>query len=421
MKYVLVVDHLTDSIPAALNKLVDQGVIDPVGVLFLTRRPEVYANVAMDGVPLKTLTCTFQDDDLQDIMPQYTDDVIAVICRGDKQVQFLRKLLPYLPSRVHVSSDTSLDAATNKRLMREAFALSAPEITPIHTRVYDASVDSVRTIESTVGYPVIVKPASLVSSLLIQKCRNRQSLQAALNTVFDAIQSIYTREDRASVPEVIAEEYLEGDFYSIDAYVRAPDQVTFCPPVAYIPAQQIGIDDFFLYKRFVPTDLTDQDIRNANEATKKAITALGLTYTSTHVELIKTVSGWKIIEVGPRLGRFRNTMYELAYGIDHSLNDILTHLDRSTVIPTELQRYCAAYSIYPHKEGILQQIQGVDYLQQNPHVSNLKIAAKTGDMAHFAKNGGKALAEFIVTATDEDDFASLDDYIRENVKAIIES
>jgi biotin carboxylase len=420
MKYLLVVDHFVSSIPAAAKKFRQDAVGAEIGFLFLTRNPGAYTHINTESITLITKQCSFEDDEqMRDLLAPYLQDIAGVICRGDKQVQFLRRLVPFLPEHVPVSSAQSLEAATNKRMMRELFTEHAPEITPQYVRVRDTSPSSIEAVEAAMAYPVIVKPASLVSSLLIQKCLDRAALQQALDTVFETAAAIYAREDRRGEIEVIVEEYLEGDFYSVDAYIRDADAVYYCPPVAYIPAQQIGIDDFFLYKRFVPTELSEQDIQDSFVATKKALLALGLRYSAAHVELIKTKSGWRIIEVGPRLGRFRNSMYKLGYGIDHSYNDIAVHLDKEPVIANELQQYCAAYSIYPEKEGTLQSIEGLEGLRQNPLVHSLKVFAEPGQTVKYAKNGGKALAEFIIASPDMQAFEELKGYVERQVHAIV--
>lgn len=418
MRYIAVVDHLVSSIPVALKKLADE-MHEEFGILFLTRYPANYAHVNAHGMEIITEACSFEDDEaMERLIAPYKDRIAAVACRGDKQVQFLRRLIPHLPDNVPVSSADSLRAATNKRLMRELFQAAYPEITPAHVRVYGPGADAVAQVEFAMAYPVIVKPASLVSSLLIQKCADADELSKALETVFEAIERIYHREDRKDSAEVIVEEYLLGDFYSVDCYVRK-DDMYFCPPVAYIPAQQLGIDDFFLYKRFVPTKLTKEETEACFEATGKALKALNLTYSAAHVELILTANGWKIIEVGPRLGRFRHSMYKLGYGIDHSYNDLAVHLDRPAIVSDTLKAHVTAYSIYPDCEGVLDWIEGIDRLRDDPAVHGLKVIAAPGEHVYFAKNGGKALAEFIISSDDEAHFKELTAYVEGTVKAAI--
>ncbi len=416
-EYLLVVDLFSGSIARAVRQLRTQAKFANLGILVATRNP---ADYEAEGVPIFTVQCDFSDPvALQAALAPFAPHIRGVICRGDKQVQYLRRVIPFLPSDVLVATPQSLQSATNKRLMRDDFLQHYPEITPQFVEVYDALDHTIDAIIDKLSLPVIVKPANLVSSLLIQSCHTRTELQQALRKVFDHVQVVYKREERTDQPQVIVEQYLEGDFYSIDAYIMNPDQLYYCPPVAYIPAKQLGIDDFFLYKRFVPTSLSEDEIAAANNAVCKALTAVGLTHSSAHVELVQTKSGWKIIEIGPRLGRFRRTMYDLGYGIDHSMNDVNIHLGLKPDIPKKLQKHCSAYSIYPHHEGVLQELHGLERLENDSRVYGLKIMASPGDECHFAKNGGHALAEFIIADSDPAAFAELTRYVEKEVYASI--
>ena len=295
-----------------------------------------------------------------------------------------------------------------------------PGITPVAVEITNPSPSNINRIEKEVSYPAIIKPANLFSSLLIQVCNNQAELKKSLASVFTKIKETYKQRGIHESPQIIVEQYIEGECYSIDAYVMEQNQVFFCPPVRYIPAKQIGIDDFFLYKRYVPTDLSESDIKTANTAVKKAISALGLTYSSAHVELIRSDRGWKIIELGPRIGRFRHLMYRLAYGIDHSLNDAKIHLGLKPDIPNKLIKYCAAYSIYPPKEGKLKIINGLELLKSTQEIKNLQVFSQPGDQALFAKNGGHALAEFLVVSDDKKRFDEIIKEVEKQAHAVID-
>ncbi|HSW66875.1 MAG TPA: ATP-grasp domain-containing protein [Bacillota bacterium] len=421
-RYLLVVEFAPASLFEVVKQIRQRSSYANLEMVVLTSEPSKYATREDGDVPLWIVPCAYNDDQKIDAaLAPFRDQITGVICRGDKQVQQLRRVLPFLPPNVQVSSDGALAASVNKRLMRADFAQHFPEITPHFIEVHDDSAPTVGRVEAALSYPVIVKPANLASSILIQSCHDRAQLQTALKNIFAEIVRIYKAEGRHTQPQVIVEEYLEGDFYSIDAYVRNAGELQYLPPVAYIPAKQLGIDDFFLYKRFVPTKLTAHEIEAANQTVAKAIASVGLVHSSAHVELVLTKHGWRVIELGPRLGRFRHTMYKHAYGIDHSLNDTLLHLGELPHVGTpQLKAYCSAYSIYPHQEGVLREITGLDFLYGNPAVSYLRVTAQSGDYCHFAKNGGHSLAEFVVNSADKKTYDELIRHIEQNIAAVIE-
>ncbi len=419
-KQLLVVNLYTNSILESVVELKKRPQFADLEILVLTRTPEKYESVGHPEVVIRILPCDFDDEaTMRQTLEPFANDIAGVICRGDKHIQYLRKILPVLPDDLCVPSVAALQASTDKKLMRQAFAAKFPEITPAHIQVSDAQPETIDMIEAAIHYPVIVKPTSLVSSMLIQSCHTRQELEVALDKVFTTIGDIYEREERLGVPEVIVEEFMEGDFYSIDTFALENGDCYYSPPVAYLPAKSMGIDDFFLYKRWIPTELSDEEIAAANDACRKALMAVELAYSVAHVELVNTKNGWKIIELGPRLGRFRQTMYAASYGIDHSMNDILVRLGQKPEIVSELIASCAAYSIYPEREGHLQEIKGLDTVEKLPTIDYFKLLSVPGQVCKFAKHGGGALLEVIIKSDDEKEFAESVNFIETSVKAVV--
>lgn len=399
-QYLLVVNHVVANIVSAVEELRSRPELSNLELLAITDKPDFIQRYARYIPPERVISVDFDDsEDIRAKLAPYTADIIGVICRGDRHIQYLRRIRPFLPPGVRAASPQALENSTNKRLMRQCFR-KYPEITPGFVRAEESSARTLDKVEAELGFPVIVKPANLFSSLLIQVCQDRGELEIALKRTFNSIQELYSQRDIREEPEVIVEEYLEGDFFSIDAYVMEANDVYFCPPVGYIPAQKIGIDDFFLYKRSMPTELSNSQVKEANETLRKALDSVDLTYSSVHAELVLTAKGWKMIEIGPRLGRFRHLMYLLSYGIDHSLNDAKIHLGLPPEIPTKLLQGCAAYSIYPSKEGRISRIHGIELLEKLPEVKYLKIYKKAGDGAVHAKHGGSAILEFAIASTD---------------------
>ena len=419
--YFLVVEYMVDSVRSSFEIIRREARWQTAELVLCTDDEAQIARFAADpGVWV--VRCNFDDPaELAAAIEPFRLSIVSVICRGDGHTQQLRALVPHLPDHVRVASSTSLAAATDKRAMRQAFARHAPEITPAHISVEDAEPQTIADIEAHIGYPAIIKPANLASSLLIQSCETRDELRQGLIATFAQVRELYARERRRQEPHVIVEAFLSGDFYSIDAYVMDDARAMgFCPPVAYLPAKSLGIDDFFLYKRWTPVDLAPDEIARANETVRAAVRALGLTHTTVHAELVCTRDGWKMIEIGPRPGRFRQKMYRLAYGLDHSLNDMRIHVGLPPIIPTEPRSFAAAYSIYPTSEGRLRAIHGLDDLRAMPELRWLAVSAAPGAPAVFAKHGGHALSEFVIAADTAEAFAKACAVIEQKVYADID-
>ncbi len=422
-KYLLVIGPLKASVLRAVGLILRSNFYSELELVVLAREINSSQKLIDEHKPkyqVSLIKCQFSDPELDSLLQPYKTKTIGVSCRSDKDIQDLRRVVKHLPKSVFVANEESLTIATNKKLMRQAFHSYAPSITPKYMKASNVIAETIIEAEKNIGYPLIVKPTNLASSLLIQSCDNRTELEVALDNIFKLIDIIYKQEERYDSPEVIIEEYLEGDFYSIDAYCLSKNEIYCCPPVSYIPAKQIGIDDFFLFKRSMPTSLSRSQIAAANKVCQLATKAVGLEYASAHIELVLTEKGWRVIELGPRLGRFRNKMYSLAYGIDHSLNDIKLHLGIKPSIPTKLISYTAAYSFYPFQKGKLIGIKGLaDIVRNYREVKWHQLYSKPGDNVKFAKQGGHALAELIIASKDERAFNKLSKNIEANVYAEI--
>lgn len=389
-------------------------------LLLITANPGKYVPYQADGVDIRATDYT--QASLQNIVADIKTPIRGVVCRGDMYVQYLRKLVPLLPAAVPVSTPETLEAATSKRLMRQAFAKHFPEITPQFVQV--ASTDTPAELDKKLAsfqFPVIIKPSSLASSVLIQKCDSMAELGRSLQGSFSVVADIYAKERRTEAPELIVEEYLEGDLYSVDSYVTQPGTYWHCPLVSYVSANQLGIDDFFLYKRTAPVDLSEQEIADAQAVAEKAMSAIKLRYSSAHIELVKTKQGWKVIEIGPRLGRFRNIMYKQAYDIDHGYNDVLVRLGLPPLLPSGgIARYCAAYSIYPTQEGFLREITALGEARGRQSTVYFSDTHQVGEYVRYAKNGGHALCEVIFAADTKAQLAKDTAWFEKHVQAVTE-
>ena len=184
---------------------------------------------------------------------------------------------------------------------------------------------------------------------------------------------------------------MEGDMYSIDSYVNSRGRVYHCPMVRVKTGKDIGHDDFFNYLQMTPTGLKQQSIDKAHSVAEIAIRALGLKNTTTHTELMKIDDVWKIIEIGPRMGGFRDTLHQLSCDIDHSLNDILIRIPKKPIIPKKCKGFAAAMKWFTEKEGKITEMKGIKKIEQLKSFHHIAVNKKVGDRAVFARNGGRSI------------------------------
>lgn len=330
------------------------------------------------------------DSALQEALAPYQDQLCAISTRAESYLSDFIKIIPFVPY-LYTPTPDSLRWASDKRLMRRHFKVADSSITPKYTMVKDASQEELGRVIGQIGLPVIIKPTNLAQSLLVHVCHHQEELQKAVKETFKEINRIYVENGRTEIPRVIAEQYMDGLQYSIDAYVSARGRVVCCPLVRQKTGHDIGRDDFFGYLQTTPTALSSATVKKAEDVVKRGIHALGLRNTTAHVELMRIDNTWKIIEIGARIGGFRPQLHQLSCGINHGMNDILVRMGRQPVVPRRCRRFAAAMKYYAIEEGKIVSIMGLKKIEKLSSFHHLEMRKKRGDKSVFAKNGGGAI------------------------------
>lgn len=326
----------------------------------------------------------------------HLDELLAVTCRSEAAITQFAKVVPFVPY-LRTPSVQSLLWSVDKLSMRKRFKSYNPKITPRYKIVSDSTKETIDAVREKVGFPLIVKPTGLAQSLLVSICYHEEELEKNLRAAFRKIKSLHkTYKSDTEEPKLLVEEFMDGDMYSIDGYVNSRGKIYFCPMVAITTGRGIGFDDFFGYKQITPTVLKLPSIKNARSVATDAIHALGLRSCSAHVELMKTEDGWKVIEVGPRVGGFRSIMYRLSFDIDHTENDIFIRIPKKPRIPNKRLGYTAAMKFFSKKEGVITSIAGIKKAQELSSFKEIHVNKKIGDKALYAKNGGKSVFNIIL-------------------------
>lgn len=363
-------------------------------VLAEKRSPEPEARLKRDSADL-TVYCNMQKSaSIASALAAYSSQIVAVIARGENRVMALRRVIPHVPY-ISLPTESSLSWATDKLLMRQQFAAYDNTITPAFSIISDTSAETITRVLKKVSFPLVIKPAELAESLLVSICYHQEEFEKTLKTVFKKIHRVYKENKRTEKPKVMVEQFMEGEMYSVDGYVDSKGSVTWCPFVHIKTGKQIGFDDFFGYQQVTPTILSDASREKATRVAIKAVHALGMRSTTVHVELMRTEDGWKVIELGARIGGFRNVLYELTYGIHHSLNDLLNRMGRKPVVLKKQKGYAAAMKFFAKKEGVIEKITGLKKIQKLNSFHTIDQHLFAGDKCKFAKNGGKSVCNII--------------------------
>ena len=332
------------------------------------------------------LRCDTKDiKSIAKIIKPIKDEIIIVFCYFESWMPLYARLVKLLPN-VNMPTVKSLKICNSKFEMRKKFIKLYPEITPKFMLV--KNLNDYEIIAKKIKFLCITKPLNLTKSRLVIKSNNLEELKSNLKSTFSKIQSVYKKVHSESEPLVLAEEYLEGDLYSIDAYVNSKSKIYFTPIVRVVTGKDIGIDDFFNYYRLTPANLNSNEEKKAQIVARKAVKATGPTSITLHIELTKTKTGvWKIIELQTRPGGYRNEMLKLSYGIKHYENDFLNRMDKKPIIPKKVKSYTAVFEIFPEREGKLVSVKGIEKMRKLKSFVRYEQAKKIGEMCGFSRDG----------------------------------
>jgi hypothetical protein len=332
----------------------------------------------------------------------YLDNVIAIVCRSEKDLPYFRNIIPHLPY-IEAPSPTSIDWASDKINMRRRLRVFNKKISPPYTIVEEITDEKIEDIKKQVGFPLIVKPAGLAASVLVQVCYHEEELKKTLIKTFKNAKAVYKRRGRLTNPRILVEKFMEGDMYTTDVYVNSRGTMYTTPLVSVLTGFSGGQDDFYGYRQMTPVTLKPHKHQAAFNVAKEAVEALGLRSITAHVELMRTESGWKVIEVNARVGGFRDFLYSTVYGIDHTLNDILIRLPMRPVVPRKPKGYAAVIKMYPKEEGVIEGTRGLKKIATFSSYDHHDLNLGKGSDAYFARHGGISVLDIYLKAKDRSD------------------
>ncbi len=337
------------------------------------------------------VTCDFsKPSKIVEALLPHQDELLAITCRSEQFMRRFVEVLPHVPY-LRAPSTESLSWASDKYEMRKRFRLYDKKITPKFTLVKQNTKEERERVAKKIGFPMIIKPTNLAASRFVSICYHEEELETTLKNTFRDIKKAYEAEHHLVAPRVIAEEYMEGDMYSVDSYVDSRGKVYHCPLVKVITGKKIGHDDFYNYLQMTPSGLQARSIERAHKAAEAGIHALGLRSTTAHTELLKIDDDWKIIEIGARVGGFRHLLHELSCDINHTLNDVLIRIPKKPILPKKCKGYACAMKWFAAKEGTIIEMKGIKRLEQLASFHKIDMNKKVGDKATFARNGGRSV------------------------------
>jgi biotin carboxylase len=260
-----------------------------------------------------------------------------------------------------VLSPQAAARATDKRMMREAFAQSgapSPRTCLIH------SLAEARVAAESLGYPAVLKIGRGSGSRGVYRVDDNDALQAAYLCCRG-----WQKEGA-----LLLEEWVDGGEVSVEGYCTDRDRLI------------VAITDKFLFPGISPVEvghcqpsthapLHEQQIHNTVQA---GLSALGLTWCAFHAEVKVSSKGARLIEIGARLGgdRISTHLTPLSTGVNLVRIAILLALgERPQCHPIWERAACVRY-FDAQRAGTLRNVQGLRRLYEIPGVEVIYPASE---------------------------------------------
>ncbi|GAB4048314.1 ATP-grasp domain-containing protein [Catellatospora paridis] len=223
-----------------------------------------------------------------------------------------------------------------------------------------------------IGYPVILKPSDLALSVGVIKVAGPEELAAAYEFT-SAVRHGALPEWR---PQVLLEEYVDGEEISVDAAVHHGEVTPLClarkeighPPYCIEIGHYVHGDDPLLHDPQLVRLLQD------------AHTALGFRDGVTHTEIKLSSRGPRIIEVNGRLGGDMIPYLGLrATGVDVALAAAAVACGRPPVVAPDRKLVAAVRFFYPAQPDTVVETLDFDRAGLPSAVDELALLAEPGD------------------------------------------
>ena len=195
---------------------------------------------------------------------------------------------------------------------------------------------------------------------------------------------------------VLIEEYMQGPEVSVEV-MTIKGQTTV---LAVTDKLTTGAPFFVEMGHSQPSVLSNEIIEKVKDIAIKAVQAIGIDNSPSHVEIIVTEDGPKLVEIGARLGGDCITTYliPLSIGVDMVTACILLALGQEPDILPKYQKG-AAIRYVKCKKGILQDIIGLDKAMSDPNIKHIEIVKKVGDKIIPVHSSGDRVGYVIAQAT----------------------
>ena len=343
----------------------------------------------------EVINCADPDSNRAEQLAHLRETVAAVWCLQERDMGTFIAVSEIL-GVISAEQARLYERARNKATFKETLRGIAPQLVPSVRRFtpeqFAAHIPD--------NYPVVAKPANLSGSKHVRVLHSATDLLAYIDDL-PAILADYERYD--GKPELLLEEYVDGEQYSFNAYINEQGAFQLCPILRVIPAFRVDPESTDTYSAFETTshELSPDAVDSARAALSTIIETFQLRSITAHFDGCLTERRWKFFEMGLRSGGNRHQLYEEINGMDHRRNDLLIRAGYPVSIPEPLA-HATLVQKATKQSGILRSVSVPRIATKTELVSRREIKPfrDIGGVTKPVNQGGAVQVKTIVSGPD---------------------
>jgi biotin carboxylase len=275
-------------------------------------------------------------------------------------------------------------------------------------RLQERGVPSARFVSGTdpkqliieaekIGYPLIFKPASGLSSWFIKRVDTMPELETAFIEYRRGLEELSDVYNTIINDTVVIEEYLEGSMVSLEICASRGELI----PLAVCGRKRYSQNEILELGSTMPAALPPEDQEAVYRYSKQVIEALGLDMGIFHLEIMITGRGPRLIEANPRLiGGMGPRLLSLTLGRNIYGLLIDVHLGNSLHYPDPEPKYYATSRVLALEEDSLYvRERSTRWLKEyGDALEYYRFGLKVGDKAIKATSNEHSVGYFVVKA-----------------------
>ena len=358
-------------LPSAIKKLGHE-------YTFVTRNPGHYGaadgrdHPVVAGAEKTIVTETNDIESLCDVLEEAHQhnafDAALTIC------DYYIETVTQAANRLQVSHPFPKNPEVSRRKDQVRKALGRHGIANPAYRIVDSGEAAILA-GSDIGYPLVVKPTDLASSAFVRMIHNEDELNEACKAIME-FETNFRGQKRNTA--CLIEEYMSGEEISVEAITIEGNTAIIGITDKSISGAPFFIEDGHMF----PAQLDKKVESEALQLATAALGAIGFDNGISHTEIKLTEHGPRIVEINPRpAGNYISELIEHVTG--NGLVDAFVRLAVGEKPPIELGQdgsgSAAIKFLMPDREGVIEKIAGVKFLETNAYITRWKMDAKVGE------------------------------------------